>query len=52
MASRGGAGGPATLGSSLGLLLGEIGICAQARLCCASCNYAGSFKVVEINVLK
>lgn len=26
--------------------------CAQATLCCASCNYAESFKVVEINVLK
>lgn len=24
----------------------------QARLCCVSCNYAGSFKVVEISVLK
>lgn len=52
VASRGGAGAPATLGSSLGLLLGEVCTCAQARLCYASCNYAGSFKVVEISVLK
>lgn len=49
VASRG---GPAARGSSLGLLLGEVCTCAQARLCCASCNYAGSFKVVEISVLK
>lgn len=52
VASRGRAGGPAALGSSLGLLLGEVCTCAQARFCCASCNYPGCFKVVEISVLK
>lgn len=52
VASRGWVGGPATLGSSLGLLLGEVCACAQARFCCASCNYARCFKVVEIGVLK